>query len=236
MRLDKYISKATGLSRSQARRTIRRGRVTVAGVVRREPAWQVAGDEEVTCQDEILAPPRKRYFMLHKPAGVVCATLDRRHPTVIDLLELPNPAGLHIAGRLDIDATGLVLVTDDGAWSHRITSPGHHCRKTYHVCVAEPLDGGLKARFSRGLMLHNEKRRTRPAELEILGPREARVTVGEGRYHQVKRMFAACNNRVTALHREAIGPIELDEALEPGESRPLREDEIMAVLSGPVVS
>ena len=168
--------------------------------------------------------------MLHKPQGVVCATIDEQHKTVLELLNPDEHAGLHVAGRLDIDATGLVLLTDDGEWSHRITSPRHDCGKTYRVTLAEPLDASLVARFAEGIQLRNEKKFTRPAILEIIAPREARLTISEGKYHQVKRMFAALENRVTTLHRERIGVLDLDPALQPGEWRPLTREEIEAML------
>lgn len=229
MRLDKYISKLTGLSRSQAQLAIRRGAVKVDGAAQRDPSVHISATDAVAFRGEPLGQLRKRYYMLHKPLGYVCATEDREHPTVIDLLGLPNPAGLHVAGRLDIDTTGLVLITDDGDWSHRVTAPRRHCPKTYHVWLAEPLDDDLPERFAGGMQLNNEKQPTQPAELEILGACEARLTISEGKYHQVKRMFAASGNRVTRLHRESIGAIRLDDELAPGEYRELSEAEVAGI-------
>ena len=140
---------------------------------------------------------------------------------------------LHAAGRLDIDTTGLVLMTDDGQWSHRITSPRHHCEKTYLVTLESPVADDTAEQFARGVQLHNEKDLTKPAVLEVITPTQVRLTISEGRYHQVKRMFAAVGNHVVELHRERIGAIKLDDDLEPGEYRPLTEDEIASVNSTP---
>jgi 16S rRNA pseudouridine516 synthase len=226
IRLDRYLSKATAFSRSQAQRAIRAGRVTVDGAQVKQ-ASAVVPLVAVVCLDEAaVAPPQPRYLMLHKPPGVVCATEDPSHRTAIDLLDLPNPAGLHFAGRLDIDATGLVLISDDGQWSHRITAPAHHCEKRYRVGLEQSLDETQALRLQEGVLLRGEKRPTRPARLEIVGPRACLITISEGRYHQVKRMFAAIGNRVVSLHRESIGELSLDPALQAGEFRHLTAAEI----------
>ncbi len=229
MRLDKYLCHATSLSRSQAQIAIRRGQVTVDGKINKCPDFKLTADSVVEWHEQQVSPSGKRYYMLHKPQGVVCATVDDQHKTVLDLFDTPLRKGLHVAGRLDIDATGLVLLTDDGDWSHRITSPKRDCGKTYYVTLAEPLDAELVERFAEGIALRNEKKKTRPAELEIIAANEARLTISEGKYHQVKRMFAALGNRVIALHRESIGHLRLDPSLQPGEWRPLSEQEIEAM-------
>lgn len=139
------------------------------------------------------------------------------------------PERLHSAGRLDLDTTGLVLLTDDGQWSHRITSPKHHCQKVYLVEVARPLTEDLIVTFNQGIKLNNEKALTKSAKLEILDKFHARLTINEGKYHQVKRMFAAVNNHVIALHREQIGNLKLD-VLE-GEYRPLTAEEVNSIVA-----
>jgi 16S rRNA pseudouridine516 synthase len=229
MRLDKYLCHATGLTRSRAQGMIRSGQVTVDNEVVKAPDFKLPADATVAWREQAVSPAGKRYYMLYKPSGVVCATVDDRHRTVIDLLNPGERVGLHIAGRLDIDATGLVLLTDDGDWSHRVTSPKRGCGKTYRVTVAEPLAPSLVEQFAEGVALRNEKKKTRPAQLEITGLNQARLTISEGKYHQVKRMFAALGNRVTELHRERIGALQLDPALQPGEWRSLTEEEIEAM-------
>ncbi len=231
MRLDKYLCHSTALTRSRAQGMIRGGQVTVNGKVVKDPSYKLPADAVVTWRDQAVQLTGHRYLMLNKPLGVVCATTDAQHKTVLDLLELENRKGLHVAGRLDIDTTGLVLISDDGDWSHRITSPKHKCDKTYRATLAEPVDESVVKRFAEGIELRHEKKKTRPAELEILSPTEVRLTIGEGKYHQVKRMFAALGNRVVALHRERIGALVLDPALEPGQWRELSDAEAEAVVS-----
>jgi 16S rRNA pseudouridine516 synthase len=225
-RLDRRIAHATGLSRSQVQRAIRAAQVTVDGVTVTDPGAPVTAGVPVIFAGRPLAGATRRYYMLHKPAGVVCATRDRTHRTVLDLLAVPNPAGLHVAGRLDLDATGLVLITDDGEWSHRITSPRHKLPKTYRLTLAEPLVPAAVMNLQAGILLHGETRRCAPAVLERLSDTDIRLTISEGKYHQVKRMIAAVGSHVIRLHRERIGPWVLDPALGPGEFRALTDDEI----------
>ncbi len=229
MRLDKYLCHATELTRSRAQGAIRGGQVTVDGKVVKAPDFKLPTAAQVKWRGNEIRHTGKRYYMLHKPSGVVCATVDDQHKTVLDLLDTRERKGLHVVGRLDIDATGLVLLTDDGDWSHRITSPRYACSKTYRVTLVEPLEASLVDRFAKGIQLRNEKTRTQPAVLEIIDSHEARLTISEGKYHQVKRMFAAVGNRVTSLHREHIGALELDQALRPGEWRSLTKEEIEAM-------
>jgi len=226
MRLDKYLCHATGLTRSRAQGMIRGGQVTVNGEVVKSPSLKLPPEARVTWRDQAVQLGGKRYYMLNKPEGVVCATEDAEHRTVLELLDIDKRKGLHVAGRLDIDTTGLVLITDDGDWSHRITSPKHKCPKTYRVTLAEAVEASLVERFAAGIALRNEKNKTRPAELEIIAPTEVRLTISEGKYHQVKRMFAAVGHHVVALHRERIGALVLDTALQPGQWRELSAEEI----------
>ncbi|MDO6563919.1 16S rRNA pseudouridine(516) synthase RsuA [Amphritea sp. 1_MG-2023] len=219
MRLDKYLSQATGLPRSLIKRQIKCKNVEVNGQLCQDHGYKVRSDDQVSLEGRDIAPPGPKYLMLNKPAGTVCVTEDSEHPTVIDLLEQITIRDLHPAGRLDIDTTGLVLITNDGQWSHRVTSPKHQCDKVYLVSTAEPITADYIQQFAAGITLRNEDKPTLPAELEILSDTQARVTLHEGRYHQVKRMFAAMGNKVTALHREQIGNIRLDDDLEAGEYR-----------------
>jgi 16S rRNA pseudouridine516 synthase len=225
-RLDKYVSDATGLSRSQARRVIVDGEVWVDGAVADDPSRHVSAISHITYSGQTLAATTTRYIMLNKPLGYVCATRDGLHRTVLDLLDVTNTEGLHIAGRLDIDTTGLVLITDDGNWSHRITSPKREIEKAYRAVLTEPLTDQGQRMLEAGIQLEGEERRCQPARIERLAEREVRIVVTEGKYHQVKRMLVAVGNHVETLHRERIGNLVLDPALAPGASRNLTADEI----------
>jgi len=225
-RLDRLLAGATDLSRVEAQRAIRVGEVQVDGRVVSDPATRIPPGAQVEYAGQDLAMTGYRYFMLNKPAGVVCATRDREHRTVLDLLDVPNRSSLHIAGRLDIDATGLVLITDDGDWSHRIMSPRHKLPKTYRVQLAEPIDDSALAALRAGVTLRGEDRPCAPAVVELLSPAEIRLTITEGRYHQVKRMLAATGNHVRQLHRERVGNVVLDPSLAPTAYRPLTDREL----------
>ncbi len=226
MRLDKFLSQYTDYSRSQIQQLIKAARVTVNGEIIRKSDSKLSGNEQVMLDDQHIQAFIQRYFMLHKPSGYVCANSDSDHPVVIDLLDVPRKNDLQIAGRLDIDTTGLVLITDDGQWNHRITAPRQECAKVYLVTTADPISNDAIQRFAEGVQLHGEKNLTRPAHIELIGSHSARLRIHEGKYHQVKRMFAALGNRVVKLHRESIGGILLDPQLAPGEYRPLATHEI----------
>lgn len=226
LRLDRFLSHGTGLSRAQVKKLLHADTITVDGIPVRDAGLLVTAANLITLDGAVLEWPRARYLMLHKPAGYVCASADPSHPPVTDLIGQPWAAGLHAAGRLDADTTGLVLLTSEGAWSHALTSPRRQCFKTYLVTARHPLAADLPARFAAGLQLNGEDSPTLPARLELLDSYTARLSIREGRYHQVKRMFAACGNRVEALHRESIGSIVLDPALQPGQWRELTSAEI----------
>lgn len=230
MRLDKFLSQQLEVSRAIAARELRAKKVTVDGEIVRDGSYKLSADSAVEYDGNALQQQLgPRYFMLNKPVGYVCSTDDPDHPTILYFLEEPSAYKLHAAGRLDIDTTGLVLMTDDGQWSHRITSPRHHCEKTYLVTLESPVGDDTAQQFTEGVQLHNEKTLTKPAALEVIEPNLVRLTISEGRYHQVKRMFAAVGNRVVALHRERIGAILLDTGMQPGEYRPLSDEEIASV-------
>jgi len=229
MRLDRFLSQYTDYSRSLIQQAIKAGRVNVNNAVAKKGDQKLVGDEIITLDGNTVEAFKTRYLMLHKPLGYVCANSDSDYPVVVDLIRLPRWQELQIVGRLDIDTTGLVLLTDDGQWNHRITSPRHECDKTYRVTTANPISNETAALFAAGVQLHGEKVLTLPAQLELISSHEARLTIHEGKYHQVKRMFAAAGNLVVALHRESIGSIQLDPALAPGEYRALTADEIKSV-------
>lgn len=230
MRLDKFLSQQLGISRSLILRELRAGLVTIDGEMVKSGSTKIAPEQEVAYDGKVLTQILgPRYFMLNKPIGYVCSTDDPVNPTILYFIDEPLAHKLHAAGRLDIDTTGLVLLTDNGQWSHRITAPKHHCEKTYLVTLEEPIGGGVAEQFQKGVQLNGEKDLTKPAKLEILTPTEVKLTISEGKYHQVKRMFAAVGNHVSALHRERIGDITLDETLAEGEYRPLTEEEINSI-------
>jgi 16S rRNA pseudouridine516 synthase len=226
LRLDRFLGNATGLTRSQAQKAIRAGSVSVDGRIVTDAATHVAASAQILLDNEPVVLAGPQYLMLHKPAGYICATRDGLHRTVLDLVEVPPAVELHIVGRLDIDATGLVLLTDDGAWLHRITSPRHGVTKQYRVTLAEPLAAAAAEVLRAGVQLKDEPKRCEPASLERVSDLEWCVIITEGKYHQVKRMFAAVGNTVLTLHRERIGAVVLDPLLAPGASRPLTPQEV----------
>jgi 16S rRNA pseudouridine516 synthase len=231
MRIDRFISNATDLSRNDVKRLVKNGEVAIDGTPVNDPGQRLGEGQDVTIAGAPIATPQPRYYMLNKPAGVVCANRDRDHTTAVELIYEHRAEELQIAGRLDIDTTGLVLLTDDGQWNHRLTSPRNRCKKLYHVSLAEPLDDPQSAveRCAKGIFLHGEQRRCQPAALTVLDPCTVELAIVEGKYHQVKRMFAALGNAVVALHRHSVGEIVLDADLAPGEYRPLSAAEVAAI-------
>lgn len=227
MRLDKLISNATAFTRSQAKAVIKKGKVTLNGEPITKPAIHVDENAHVEYMGVAIKKPQLRYIMINKPAGVVCANVDKHHPTIFDSLFVPRKDALHVAGRLDIDTTGLVLVTDDGQWLHRITSPKHQHQKIYRVDLDAPPSEKQLRQLSEGVQLKDEERPCQPASVELIGEKQIRLGIVEGKYHQVKRMLAAVGNHVVKLHREQIAHIKLDEALVEGQWRELTEDEVL---------
>lgn len=233
MRLDKFLAENTGLTRSQANKALKQSAVTINGKVEKSGSVKVSPEDEIRFDGELLTWVEEgQYIMLYKPQGYVCSHDDGDYPTIYQFFDYPLSTKLHSAGRLDVDTTGLVLLTDDGQWSHRITSPKHHCEKTYLVTLADPVESNYQQACEAGILLRGEKEPTKPAKLEILDDYNVNLTISEGRYHQVKRMFAALGNKVVGLHRWKIGEIELDESLEEGEYRPLSEQEINSFNKG----
>ena len=203
------------------------GRVTVDGVVEKNTQREIGEFTQVYLDGALLRDTQAIYLMIHKPAGYLSATIDDQHPTVMELIDKNAiPEELHIAGRLDRATTGLLILTNDGKWSRLLTEPKEGVPKVYQVETADPITEATQELFQQGIYFAYEDLTTQPAELEILAPRQCRLTIYEGRYHQVKRMFHAAGNRVTALHRISVGAITLDDTLKPGKYRKLTEDEI----------
>ncbi len=229
MRLDKFLCDALGTTRKESTQILKTGEVTVDGTVQKSGAFKVTEQSEVEWQDREITLSGPRYIMLNKPEGFVCSHEDDFNHTAFVLLDEMNMRGLHFAGRLDVDTTGLVLITDDGQWSHRITSPKHKCDKTYRVWLADPIQPDYAEKLAVGIELRNERELTLPAQMEVIDEKEVLLTIHEGKYHQVKRMFAALGNKVVGLHRERVGDIFLDDELEPGEYRYLTQEEITSI-------
>jgi 16S rRNA pseudouridine516 synthase len=226
MRIDKFIGNNTDLSRTLIHAAIKNGCIKRNDDLVIKTNEQMKPDDVIRLNNLIVDNILTRYLMLYKPEGYVCANTDSEHPTVLDLLNLPRKQNLQVVGRLDIDTTGLVLLTDDGQWNHRLTAPNHKCDKCYLVTTAEPISQDDTALFLQGILLKGEAKNTLPATLIHISSHKARVILQEGKYHQVKRMFAALGNRVVSLHRESIGTILLDSRLKLGEYRALTEKEI----------
>ena len=230
MRLDRFLSNLPCFNRQQVRLLLVQRRVRVDGVAIADPHHEVREFSRVEVDQQVLQAGRApRYFMLHKPVGCVSATLDPVHRTVLDLLDEPDKHELHIAGRLDFNTTGLLILTNDGQWSRRLTQPTTKLAKNYYVETEQPITEAYAATFAKGIYFAFEDLTTLPAELTLLGSHRARLSIVEGRYHQVKRMFGFFDNKVTRLHRESMGPLQLDPQLAPGQYRSLRCDEVLAV-------
>lgn len=226
MKLAKYLANLGYGSRREATVLIQQRRVTRAsGEVLRE--GDDAAHDDIRIDDEVLDPPPGSVIVLHKPVGYVCSTSDVP-PLVYELVPsrfLQRAPVMATVGRLDRDTSGLLLLTDDGALNHRLTSPRHHVAKTYDVTLAHVLRGDETEVFGSGtLMLESESTPLAPAVVQVIDTQRVLLTLREGRYHQVRRMFAAIGNHVTALSRIAFGPLTLGE-LAAGEWRVLAADE-----------
>ncbi len=217
------------MTRSQAKKVISQGRITGSAGPIRNSAYKVADNEQICFDGKSINLRKTRYIMLNKPKDFICSTVDEQLPGILNLIQVDKREQLCIAGRLDADTTGLTLLTDDGQWSHQVTSPRRQCNKRYRVTLAEPVGQSAVTLFNEGIQLKSENAPCLPALLEPLSETEALLTISEGKYHQVKRMFAAIGNHVLELHREKIGGIELDPALAPGEWRYLSADEVASV-------
>ena len=229
MRLDKFFTATGTLTRSEALRAVRSKRVTVNGTVATKADMKIDPETDaVTLDGERVVYKKYTYIMLNKPEGYVSATDDSRLPTVLDLLpEKYGRLGLFPCGRLDRDTVGLMLLTDDGELAHFLLSPVSHVPKTYRYESALPLDAEAAEALCRGVDI-GEKNLTKPASLEYDGA-SGKITIAEGRYHQIKRMFEAVGNKITYLERITFGPLSLDPALARGEWRELTEAEIAEI-------
>ena len=231
MRLDRLLVTLGQGSRSQVQKAVRAGRVTVNGQTVRDPSAEVPENAPVVFDGNPLDTRLARHLMLHKPAGILTAARDPKQPTVMDLLPAEmRTLGCMPVGRLDKDTTGLLLFTTDGTLAHRLLAPERHVEKEYLAEVDGPLTERDIRAFAEGLDLGDFT--AMPARLEILasgsGSARARVVIGEGKFHQVKRMFEAVGRKVTSLHRERFGPLTLGE-LPRGEWRELTAEELSEI-------
>lgn len=247
MRLDKYLADMNAGTRKEVKIAIRKQRVTVNGEVVRDAAYQLNGDEKVTFDGEEIVYRKYQYYMLNKPEGVVSAAEDARHTTVVDLIDERRRKDLFPVGRLDIDTVGLMLITNDGDLAHRLLSPKFHIDKTYYAEIEGQVTERDKDAFAKGLR-YDRDLVAQPADLKTLPSGRDRyeyldeegnpvvlepdqyslveVTIHEGKFHQIKKMFEAVGRKVLYLRRISMGPLTLDEDLEEGEYRPLTEEEI----------
>ncbi|MBL4658792.1 MAG: pseudouridine synthase [Alcanivoracaceae bacterium] len=226
MRLDKFVCKSTELTRIEAIQQINCGEVSVNGHIATNEATQVHENNTIMLNGVRLKARDFRYILMHKPAGTICSNIDEGYPSLFNYLDVEKASELHIAGRLDADTTGMVLITDDGRWSFNITVPTKECSKVYRVGLSNAIADDVAFKFNKGVKLQGEQQLTLPATLEVIGPKEVLLTITEGKFHQVKRMFAAVGNRVVSLHREEIGEICLD--VEVGQWRYLTNGEVQS--------
>lgn len=226
MRLDKFLCDTAGLSRTEAKQAVKKGWVCVNGQAQRTADCKIKEEiDEVTLQGKKLMFAKFHYYLLHKPAGVITATEDKKQKTVLDLLTDVNVKNLFPVGRLDKDTEGLLLITDDGELAHKLLSPKKHVDKSYFVRLKVPLQNKAIEMLSEGVDIGDETK-TMPADVRMLSESEVELTIKEGRYHQVKRMMQAVGNEVIYLKRLSMGPLLLPEDLKIGEFRPLNEEEI----------
>ena len=228
MRLDKFLTETTGCTRSQAKAYIKQQRVRVGSNCVRKPETKIDEyNEEVYLDSEMLCYKKYEYYMLNKPAGVVSATTDKKEKTVISLIDSMKD-DLFPVGRLDKDTEGLLLITNNGELAHSLLSPKRHVDKVYFARIEGKVTKEVKDKFAEGLKV-DEEFTALPAKLEIIKSAdlsEIKITIREGKFHQIKRMFQAVGLKVVYLKRLSMKNLILDENLSPGEYRELTEDEI----------
>jgi 16S rRNA pseudouridine516 synthase len=247
-RLDRFISEYCNISRRAVRLMLAKKRINVDGSVADDIGLRIDKFSKITLDGELIQDNQALYIMLHKPIGVVSATIDKEHKTVIDLLEeqylfsgdkAKEKEHLHIVGRLDLNTSGLLLLTNDSRWSERLTSPEHKVEKRYQVTLQNPLTDEYVKAFAEGMYFEFENITTRPAKLKIIKNQTseqgnkyiAEVKLIEGRYHQIKRMFGRFRNPVIGLHRQAIGKLKLDQKLAVGCCRFLTNKEVVDIFA-----
>lgn len=229
MRLDRFIESQLAYSARTVRHLFAERKILLNGSAVGNGRQHISEFCRVEAEGKVLQAREAVYLMLHKPRGCVSATTDPKNTTVLDLIDLPCKQQLHLAGRLDFNTTGLLLLTNDGNWSRRLTLPHRKIPKTYRVQTSDEITAEYVQKFSEGIYFRFENLTTRPAQLKILAPHCAEITIHEGRYHQIKRMFGFFQNEVIDLHRVSISSIVLDDKLAAGEFRPLTPAEIASL-------
>ena len=231
MRLDKYLADMHVGSRSEVKELIRKGKVSVNGAVIKDPGLAVTAQDTIEAAGETIGYQEHFYYMLNKPAGILTATEDKKQPTVLDLFPENLRKRIAPVGRLDKDTVGLLLITDDGAMAHRLLAPKSHVDKVYLAKSDLPLVPEDAERFASGMTL-SDGTELMPGKLEISSEDscEALVTIREGKFHQIKRMFEACGKKVVYLKRLSMGRLQLDPDLAEGAWRELTEEEVSSLL------
>lgn len=237
MRLDRILTEMGAGSRQDVKKLIRKGQVTVNGKIIRKPDEKVPEESaDIRCLGKTYIYEPYVYYMLNKPSGIISATEDKKESTVLDLLPKPVRTDLFPVGRLDKDTEGLLLITNDGDLSHQLLSPKKHVDKTYEAVISGIVNENDVKSFSEGVDI-GDKKKTLPAKLEILSVdigqhlSSIRITIQEGRFHQIKRMFQAVGKEVLYLRRIRMGSLLLDPKLEKGACRRLTDDELQALKS-----
>ena len=228
IRLDKFLADMGLGTRSEVKKEIHKGQVRVNGIPERSPEYKLDIQKDlVEVNGRQISYAQQEYYMLNKPAGVVSATEDKKDMTVLDLIQEKQRKDLFPVGRLDKDTEGLLLITNDGLLAHQLLSPKKHVKKTYFVRVENPVSPEDIKILEEGVDIGEEKR-SLPAEISCLSPEKNSLclTIKEGKFHQIKRMFQAVDNKVLYLKRLSMGSLTLDETLAPGEYRPLTKEEI----------
>lgn len=229
MRLDKFLSETGNGTRTEVKNLIRKGNVTINGIIVKKPELKIdENSDSVFVAGKKIEYSKYEYYMLNKPAGYVSATQDKKEHTVLELITCSNRDDLFPVGRLDKDTEGLLIISNDGEMAHRILSPRHHVSKTYFAKVQGTVTDENVLMVQNGLDI-GEGIKTRPGELEIIISdeiSEIMLTIYEGKFHQVKRMFESMGMKVVYLKRISMGAVCLDETLRKGESRKLTDNEI----------
>ena len=224
-RLDKFLCDLNIGTRSQVKSFIQKGMVTVNDELIKKPEFKVTDSDTVCYQGQVLSTEQYAYYMLHKPAGVISATEDKVQTTVLDYFKEEACRDLYPVGRLDKDTEGLLLITNDGELGHRLLSPRHHIPKTYYVELQHSVSEENIHILETGVDI-GEKRLTLPAKIQIISENRLYITITEGKFHQIKRMFETIDNKVLYLKRVSMGELTLDESLPKGEYRRLTTEEI----------